>query len=80
MRRVPVLFHNVLPLTSNKTMSLPMPEPGFTVAETGAFDRGVADGELRGMDAENPFDSVTHADEWDAWENGVSVGRVSGRG
>lgn len=51
-----------------------MPEPGFTKSETQAFDCGVKDGEQRGWNAENPYNSRTHPDEFDAWETGFSVG------
>jgi hypothetical protein len=51
-----------------------MPEPGFTVAETKAFDRGVKDGEkLRHC----PYDLLKNPDLWDAWQNGASVGRCN---
>ena len=53
----------------------PMPEPGFTVAETEAFDRGVADGERDGQAAVNPWSSSDAYALWDAWESGASVGR-----
>lgn len=55
-------------------------EPGFTLEETVAFDLGVAAGEERGWNAKNPFDSSTQYDEWDAWETGVSVGRMTATG
>ncbi len=57
-----------------KTKTRPMPEPGFTVAETKAFDRGVRDGaKLRHC----PFDFDTQFKLWDAWQNGASVGRCN---
>lgn len=48
-----------------------MPEPGFTAAETEAFDQGVKDGERIGPKPQCPYGDKACAD---AWENGYSVG------
>lgn len=72
-REASVLTERTQPPMSDQ----PMPEPGFTQAETEAFDRGVKDGEqLR----HNPYDFDTQFALWDAWENGASVGRLNRTG
>jgi hypothetical protein len=51
-------------------------EPGFTHAETRAFDRGLKDGAREGIEAANPF---SRDDMRDAWENGKSVGVLNSK-
>lgn len=52
------------------------PDCGHTPEEHAAFDRGVGDGYAHGWDCENPYNVDTQYPEWDAWETGVTLGRL----
>jgi hypothetical protein len=53
------------------------PDCGHSDAEHEAFDAGIMTGEREGWEAKNPYSERDQYDLWDAWETGVSVGRMA---